>query len=144
MTELDFLPDITDPEFAPFWQGCREERLLVQCCSNGHRSWPPRPLCPQCHDATRDWVEVGTSGSLYSWTVVHKSPLQYFSDQTPYIVAVVELCADPVLRILGRCLADPSELHTGMLLQVQFEPMASEIVLPIWRPVEEDKRHEVA
>ena len=33
----------------PFWDACREHRLLIQCCVDCgiHRS-PPKPLCARC------------------------------------------------------------------------------------------------
>jgi uncharacterized OB-fold protein len=133
------IPDPNAPDFAPFWQGCREGRLLVQRCANGHLSWPPRPACPRCQDLTRDWVEVAGFGWLYSWTVVHRTPMKEFARRTPYAVAIVELCANPVLRMLGRCLGDPAKLRLGMPLRVWFEPVTDQFSLPVWQPAEREE-----
>jgi uncharacterized OB-fold protein len=127
------VPDLDHPDFAPFWQGCREERLLVRRCGRGHLSWPPRPACPHCQDLKRDWHEVAGTGWLYSWTVVHRTPLPAFRALTPYVVGVVELTAQPGLRFLGRCRCDPQRLAIGMPLRVTFERVTDEFTLPVWQ-----------
>jgi len=127
------VPDLADPDFAPFWQGCRQERLLVRRCGRGHLSWPPRPACPRCQDLSQDWQQVDGAGWLYSWTVVHRTPLPAFQPLTPYVVGVVELTAHPGLRFLGRCQCDPRQLRIGTPLRVTFEHVTAEFSLPLWQ-----------
>jgi hypothetical protein len=134
------VPDLSAPDFAPFWQGCRESVLLVQRCANGHLGWPPRPACPHCHDLTRDWVPIEGAGSLYSWTVVHRTPMPEFAPLVPYVVAIVELRADPVLRMLGRFLGDPAQLRIGMPLAVRFESVSEQFSLPVWQAVDQKEQ----
>jgi len=125
-------PDLDDPDFAPFWAGCREERLLVQRCGRGHLHWPPRPACPQCRDTARGWQEVDGTGWLYSWTVVHRTPLPAFQARIPYVVGVVELGTHPGVRLLGRCLADPGQLRIGLPMRAVFEHVTEQFSLPLW------------
>lgn len=127
------VPDLADPDFAPFWAACREERLVVRCCGRGHLSWPPRPACPRCQDTTLRWQTVDGAGWLYSWTVVHRTPLPAFRPLTPYVVGVIELTGQPGLRLLGRCLDDPGRLRIGLPMQVTFEHLTAEFSLPLWR-----------
>lgn len=127
------VPDLDVPDFAPFWRGCRAGRLLVRRCERGHLSWPPRPACPRCHGPVRDWQEVGGWGSLYSWTVVHRTPMPEFRPLTPYAVGVVELAEQPGLRMLGRCRCDLQQLRIGLLLQVVFERVSDEFHVPVWQ-----------
>ena len=137
------VPDLEAPAFAPFWQGCREERLLIQRCGRGHLSWPPRPACPRCQDTTRDWQEVAGVGWLYSWTVVHRTPLPAFRPLTPYVVGIVELTAHPGVRLLGRFLDSPGldspgqdspgQPRIGLPLRVKFEKVTPEFTLPVWQ-----------
>jgi uncharacterized protein len=134
MTEPSYpVPDLRAPDFAPFWQGCREERLLLQRCGRGHLSWPPRPACPRCQDTTRDWQEVAGVGWLYSWTVVHRTPLPAFRPLIPYVVGIVELTAHPGVRLLGRCLDSPGQLRIGLPLRVTFEKVTPDFTLPVWQ-----------
>jgi uncharacterized OB-fold protein len=130
------VPDLQAPDFAPFWRACQQRRLVVQCCSRGHLSWPPRPACPRCHDLTRNWQEVEGAGRLYSWTVVHRTAVPGFQALTPYVVAIVELAGHPEVRLVGRCLSQPEKLHIGMAMRVVFEQVTAEFTLPVWRPEE--------
>jgi uncharacterized protein len=127
------VPDLAHPDFAPFWQGCQEERLLVRRCGRGHLSWPPRPACPFCQDPGREWQEVDGAGWLYSWTVVHRTPLPAFRPLIPYVVGVVELTAHRGLRLLGRCRCDPARLAIGTPLRLTFEHVTAEFSLPVWQ-----------
>lgn len=131
-------PDLDDPDFAPFWAGCRDERLLLPRCGRGHLHWPPRPACPHCQDTARDWQEVAPAGWLYSWTVVHRTPLPAFQALTPYVVGVVELAAHPGLRLLGRCRCDPGQLRIGLPLRAEFEHVTEQFSLPLWRGGDSD------
>ena len=70
---------------------------------------------------------------LYSWTVVHASPLPGYSGQGPYTVVVAELEATPPLRMLGR-FAGEGALEIGLPLRAVFEPVAEGVVLPLWAP----------
>ena len=131
------LPDVEAPEFAPFWGACRERRLVVQRCETcGRRNWPPRPACPACGSQDLGWVGVEPTGSLYSWTVVHRSPLPGFAAIAPYVVAVVALADAPGLRMLGRLDGVPegAGLRVGMALRVRFERVTEDVTLPLWAP----------
>jgi uncharacterized protein len=128
------LPDVSHPDFAPFWRGCAERRLLMPRCGNGHVVWPPRPACPACSELVVDWAEVPGSGRLYSWTVVHRTRLRWYAERTPYVVGIVDLhCAQPV-RMVGRCELDPAEPAEGMELTVDFEDAGRQLSMPFWRP----------
>jgi uncharacterized OB-fold protein len=128
-------PDTGHPDFSPFWEGCKEQRLLIPSCRNGHLNWPPRPVCQTCYEWNEKWVEVAGRGSLYSWTVVHKTRLQSHATETPYVVGVVELQRSPLVRMLGRCELDPATAEVGLDLAVDFHPVSPDLTLPFWRPV---------
>jgi uncharacterized OB-fold protein len=128
-------PQLDAPDFAPFWDGCREHRLLVQRCGNGHLAWPPRPACPVCSDLTRIWQEVEGRGRLYSWTVVHRTSVTALADLLPFAVGIVSLNSHPSIRFVGRCLSDGSDLSLGAEMGVVFERVDERLTLPIWRPL---------
>lgn len=127
------LPNIEEPDFAPFWDGCKERRLLLPRCARGHLSWPPRPVCHTCQADTTGWTEVPGRGRLFSWTVVHRTRLRGYADLTPYTVVIVALDQDPSIRLLGRCEGAPPGLAHGMAMEVVYVP-AGGVVLPCWRP----------
>jgi len=88
--------DVADPTTAPFWDACREHRLMVQKCSDcsAHQFYP-RPFCLACEGESLDWVEVSGSGTIYSKTVVR---IPVTPDlEPPYALAIVELDEGPRL-----------------------------------------------
>jgi uncharacterized protein len=133
MTSLPLGPQLDAPDFAPFWDGCREHRLLVQGCSNGHLAWPPRPACPVCCDLTRIWQQVEGRGRLYSWTIIRRTHVAALSDLLPFAVGIVSLDSHPSVRFVGRCLSDGSDLRLGAEMEVVFERVDERLTLPLWR-----------
>jgi uncharacterized OB-fold protein len=85
-----------DPTTAPFWDACRQHRLIVQRCrSCQHHQFYPRPFCLGCYEPDPEWVDVKGTGTIYSQSEVHVAPSPEFA--TPYVVAVVELDEGPRL-----------------------------------------------
>lgn len=128
------LPDTTDPEFAPHWDGLREGRVLVpQCTSCGRHSWPPRPLCTGCHADRLEWSVIPARGTVYSWTVVGHRTLPGF--EPPYAVVLVETEAS--VRLLGGFAADSTELRVGLPVTAVFHESATPgTTLLTWAPSE--------
>lgn len=131
MTVRRVLPDVSHPDFAPFWQGCAEHRLVMPRCGNGHVVWPPRPACPLCTELVAGWAGVAGTGRLYSWTVVHRTRLRWYADRTPYVVGIVELDHTQPIRMVGRC--EIEQPVDGMELIVDFEDAGRQLNLPFWR-----------
>jgi uncharacterized OB-fold protein len=117
------LPGTDDPIDAGFWEAARDSRLVVQACGScGHRTMPPRPMCPRCRSVERVWEPVSGTGTIWSWTVAHPPLLPAFLPYTPYAVVVVALDEDPVLRLVGNLVTevdapidsvDPSTIRMG-------------------------------
>ena len=133
MSSRRVLPDVSHPDFAPFWQGCAEHRLVMPRCGNGHVVWPPRPTCPLCTELVAGWAEVSRTGRLYSWTVVHRTRLRGYVERTPYVVGIVALDSAQPVRMVGRCELDPADLAEGLELTVDFEDAGRQLSLPFWR-----------
>jgi uncharacterized OB-fold protein/acyl dehydratase len=105
---------------APFWEGLKAERLLIQQCNAcAHWIFYPRRHCPSClaHDVS--WREASGGASLYSYTVTRIATLPDFIDEMPQILAVIEL--DEGVRINSNLVGlDESEINIGMRLQPVF------------------------
>jgi len=134
MADMPPLPDPDDPRFAGHWAAAAEGRLAVsRCAACAAWRWPPRSLCPACGAETVAWMPLPGTGTLYSWTVVHRAALPGFVGHVPYAVAIVALDDAPV-RHLGRVVgASPDALRIGMPMIVDFE-IEGGISLPVWRP----------
>ncbi len=105
---------------APFWEGLKAERLLIQQC-NQCNDWVfyPRRHCPQCFAHDLSWREVSGGATLYSFTVTRIATLPDFADEMPQMLAVIEL--DQGVRINSNLVGlDESEVKIGMRLQPVF------------------------
>jgi uncharacterized OB-fold protein len=131
------LPDISDPEFEPYFTGCAQHELrLPHCASCGWWQWPPRSICPRCLADTWSWDGATETATLYSWTTIWRPGLPGFDDQVPFAVVVVELDMTPKVRMLGNSVdCRPDELAIGLPMDVVFRHVADKVILPFWRPV---------
>ena len=126
---------VPDPDSAPFWEGCRQGRLLIQHCRTcGHHQFPPGNVCSSCGADTVEWKEASGRGTVFSWiVVVHPVPKPVYAGDVPYVVALVELEEGVRMptNIVG---CDSSAITAGMPVSVFFDPVADGVVLPRFRP----------
>ncbi|WEL57779.1 OB-fold domain-containing protein [Pseudomonas kermanshahensis] len=105
---------------APFWEGLKAERLLIQqCTACDHWVFYPRRHCPRCLAHALSWREVSGGASLYSFTVARIATLPDFVDEMPQMLAVVEL--DEGVRINTTLVGLEEEaIRIGMRLKPVF------------------------
>jgi uncharacterized OB-fold protein len=121
------------PETTPFWNGCREKRLLIQrCTACGHRQFYPRLICSRCQGSP-EWIEASGRATIETFTVVRQAISPAYAGDVPYVVAIVRLAEGPTMmtNVVG---CDPAQLALGMAVTVVFEPLNAEITLPKFRP----------
>jgi uncharacterized OB-fold protein len=118
-----------------FWAGCAAGRFEIQCCRRcGHRQFPPRFACAACHATELDWQATSARGTVYSFTVVHRAPLDAFRADVPYVVAIVEL-EEGVRAMMNVRGIDPAAVRIGLPVEIFFEPTRDgEPPLPQARP----------
>ena len=118
----------------PFWSACVRHELVVQTCvSCGHRRFPPRPMCPQCHSFEATWEPSSGRGRVWSWVVAHPPVVASFAERVPFNVAVIEL--DEGVRMIGNILECANDdIREGMPVEVTFEDVEDGVSLPQWRP----------
>ena len=105
-----------------FWAGCGEGRFEIQHCRTcGHRQFPPRFACVRCHGAELEWTKSSGRGAVYSYTVVHRAPLEVFKANVPYVLAVIEL-EEGVRAMMNVRDIDPSAVRIGLPVEIFFEP----------------------
>ena len=98
-------PRVTELNRA-FWQGCNEEQLFVQRCSNpdcGKHVFYPRVCCPFCKADSLGWVKASGRGRVISHTVVRRTHHDSFNAEAPYVFAAIEIQEGPCLyaQLLG-------------------------------------------
>lgn len=135
MAALRPRPAIThDNEF--FWDGVRRGKLLVQrCVKCGELRHPPMPICPDCRSFEWEAVEMSGRGKVYSF-VLHRYP-RIPPFPSPHPVALIELAEGPrlVSDLVG---VDPDHVGIGLVVQVEFNQVDADLVLPQFRPVSGD------
>lgn len=121
-------------ETAPFWEGCRAGRLLIQRCADcGHRQFYPRLVCSSCTSRRLEWEAASGRATVESFTVVRQAISPAYAADVPYVLAIVRLAEGPTMmtNIVG---CDPADVSVGMDLLVAFEPLDADITLPKFRP----------
>jgi len=127
--------DIPSPdlETQPFWDGCRQRRLLVRHCNACNEDhFYPRPFCPKCWSDDVAWKQASGRSTLYTYSIVFQNDLPPFNERVPYVAAVVELEEGP--RVMTNIEGTPhEELHVGMPVTVDFKVLNDEITIAIFR-----------
>lgn len=128
------LPVVTD-ESRPFWEGCREGKLMLQYCDACQRhQFYPRLYCMHCGSKEVRWVEASGRGAIYSYTIIHQNKSPDFVNDTPYNVAIIQLDEGP--RMMSNIIdIDPADLRVDLPVTVVFDAVSDTISLPLFRPV---------
>ena len=105
---------------------------MQKCRDCGGLTFIPQLVCSHCFSGNLEWVRGSGRGNVYSYTVVWRPQTPAF--EAPYVVAIVDLQDGyQILTNIVDC--DPSEVHIGMPVEVDFRPASEEIVLPFFRPM---------
>jgi uncharacterized OB-fold protein len=83
-----------------------------------------------------EWVRMSGRGTIYSWIVVHSPVLPAFADAAPYSAVLVQLDAEPSLRLVGSVVdVAHEELAAGIRVEVVFDDVTEDVTLPRWKRV---------
>jgi uncharacterized OB-fold protein len=108
---------------APFWNGLRENRVMVQHCrSCGTWQHGPEWICHRCHALDPSFEQVAPRGRIYSWERAWHPVHACLKGHRPYLVVVVELPGAGNVRMLGNLLGDPlQDVMIGAEVEGVFE-----------------------
>ncbi|MFV0278329.1 MAG: Zn-ribbon domain-containing OB-fold protein [Parahaliea sp.] len=93
MYHPDCAPRFDTDLVRPYWEALARGELVLPACSEcGRWQWYPAEYV-KCHgDAHHVWQPVTTRGTVFTFTVVHRSFLPGAPrDASPYVSALVEL-----------------------------------------------------
>jgi uncharacterized OB-fold protein len=119
----------------PFWEGTRAHELRVQRCRGcGRHIFYPRAICPFCLSEHLDWVTASGKGKVYSYTVVRRAMHPAFREDTPYVLAIVELEEGPRLttNVVG---VEPEKVRVDMPVQAAYDDVTPEVTLLKFEPL---------
>src|SRR2546426_6512652 len=68
------LPNPMTPEAKPYWDGLREQKLMLpKCGACGHVFWYPRVACPRCHTRNIGGIQSKGRGTLHAFEIGYQS-----------------------------------------------------------------------
>jgi uncharacterized OB-fold protein len=107
-----------------FLEGLKEGRIIGRKCNHCNRTLvPPRMFCEQCFRTTDEWVQVGDTGSVNTFSVSYVNNDASRRDQ-PLLVAVINIDGASkgmgFLHLLGE--VDPSRVYVGMNVRAVWKP----------------------
>ncbi len=125
-----------DPVTAPFWESVKAHEMKIQRCNDtGKYFFYPRGMSPFTLSSNISWEPVSGKGTVHAFTIVHLNRAPGFSDDLPYVVAMVELEEGP--RMMSNLIdieADPEHVKIGMPVELFYDDVTDEITLPKFKP----------
>src|SRR5215467_5906825 len=113
------LPQPITPEAKPYWDGLREQKLML----------------PRCHASDIEWFQASGRGKLFSFEIGYQTFNKAFKVKPPFVLAMIELEEGP--RMMSNLIGiepDPKKIRCDMPVEVVFEKQTDEITLPLFRP----------
>ncbi|MYD43005.1 MAG: Zn-ribbon domain-containing OB-fold protein [Gammaproteobacteria bacterium] len=135
MNDLDLTKPhpIPTPETETFWQGLRDEQVLLQkCCSCGAWIFYPRSNCHKCLSSDLEWRQVSGEGTLYTFTIARQATSPHFVDEVPQLIAMIDL--NEGVRLTSTMVTnDPEELTVGAKVVPVFDHVSDKVTLLRYR-----------
>ncbi len=111
----------TGPVIGRFLSGLRDGVVVGGRTSSGDVVVPPLEFDPVTHEATTEFVEVSSIGTVTSWTWVPE-PVKDQPFDRPFAFALVTLDGADVPLLHALDVASPAEVSTGMRVRVRWAP----------------------
>jgi uncharacterized OB-fold protein len=101
-----------------YWRLQRQNYMLVGevCTHCGVKLFPPRDVCPECHQPAHEPYTFSGRGQVYSHSTVHSAPEGY-SEFAPYAVALVKLEEGPLVTAQLTDIA-PEDVRIGLPVEM--------------------------
>jgi uncharacterized OB-fold protein len=106
-----------------FFRAIKDEgKILGTHCPKCERTYVPGVLfCERCLAGLDEWVDVGTSGEVYTFTLLYEN-YDGSRREEPELVAFISLGDGGIVHRLGN--VDPEEIKIGMPVKAVFKPKA--------------------
>ncbi|MNC07145.1 hypothetical protein D3C76_632820 [compost metagenome] len=129
MNLTDVLP-VQDTNSSIWFDAAKNEKLLLQRDPlTGKSQFYPRAHVLGAPDREPEWHEASGKGTLYSYTVVHRSIHPQFASFTPFVIALVDL--DEGVRMTSWLVDVPlDQLRCDMKVKVVFRDIHKDLKLP--------------
>ncbi len=123
------------PESLPYWEAARQHRLELPQCEDCNKHWfPPSRTCPHCLSTQFKWSQVSGRGKVFSFVIYDRIYRPAFTEDVPYVVALVELEEGP--RILSNVIGiPPDDVRCDMAVTVVFDDVSDVTSVPKFKPL---------
>jgi uncharacterized OB-fold protein len=139
MTDAKYLKPIPIPQQEAdfYWEKTKQHELWFRKCNSCSGVYfYPRDICPSCFSRNTTWTRSSGKGSIFTFAIVHRASIPAFRDDSPYVVAIVELEEGPKMPTnIVNIEPDPTKVRVGMPVEVLFEDISDEISLPKFQPI---------
>jgi uncharacterized OB-fold protein len=104
-----------------FFRAIKDEgRILGTYCPNCNRTYVPgASFCERCLNQLEEWVDVGTTGEVHTYTLLYEN-YDGSPRQDPEIIAFIRLGDGGLIHRLGN--VDPQAIEIGMKVNAVFNP----------------------
>lgn len=100
-------------------------QILGTHCPNCDQTYVPATVfCERCLSQLDEWVDVGTTGEVVTYTFLHVN-LDGSPRQDPEIIAFVRFADGGLVHRLGE--VDPEKVDFGMMVEAVFKPATDRV-----------------
>ena len=118
--ELAAIPLPASAESTSFWQGVERGMVTLPRCPVCKRwQWYPKPTGSCCGATEFEWVDLPGTGSVFTYTVVHRPFLAELSAALPLTVALITLDGAEEVRFVGTLAIDQPSVGQRVRLRVE-------------------------
>ena len=136
MSEYQKPLPVIEPFTEAFWEGTRNNKLLVQTCGECEaRIFFPRQQCPECWSDNLGWIEASGKAEIFAFSVTYEGVEPAFVDDLPIVLAWVDL-PEGIRMQTNIVECDPDSIEIGQQVEVVFNKVSDEISLPYFRPIQ--------
>ncbi|UCD56377.1 MAG: OB-fold domain-containing protein [Candidatus Hydrogenedentota bacterium] len=111
------------------------DRLYTKACLAASPCPETRnEFCSNCLSEDIEWIEASGKGAIHTFSVVQRPPGASFTEDIPYVVAIIDVDEGP--RMISNMVEiAPEDMRVGMPVRVVFENITDDIALPKFRPM---------
>lgn len=110
---------------APFWEGCKEGKLVILRCQDcGYYNHPPTFMCLNCKNVTPNlrWEQVSGRGTIYSFNILYDTALLGVKDPELIPILLIELEEQRGLLMFSNPVdMSIDEVKVGVPVEVTFD-----------------------
>jgi len=114
----------------PFWDACARHELRIQrCIQCGTLIHYPKLVCPDDGSDRFDWPLMSGRGTIISFVIAHRAFHPGFTEDVPYILAIIEL--EEGARLLSNIVgAPPEHVRVDQPVLLDWDDLSGPIPLP--------------